>query len=70
MNDIVCEQVKVRILPDGRVSRRNSALYLGRSQKTLADWHTKNMGPPSRLVGGRRFYHIDDLRAFAEGEAA
>jgi predicted site-specific integrase-resolvase len=63
------EQAKVMVLPDGRVDRPNAALYLGLSRKTLEEWFRLGKGPRSRRVGGRRFYHIDDLRAFAAGEA-
>jgi hypothetical protein len=58
----------VMVLPDGRVDRKNAATFLGREPKTLAEWHSLGKGPRSRLVGGRRFYMIDDLRAFAAGE--
>lgn len=62
------EYEKVRVLPDGRLDRRNAAKYLGRSPKTLAEWGRLGTGPKSTLVGRRRFYRLDDLRAFA-GEA-
>ena len=61
---------KIVVLPDGRVDRKSAASYLGREPKTLADWHSKGIGPKSRMVGGRRFYDIDDLTAFAQGKAA
>ena len=32
------EQVRVRVLPDGRMSRKDAATYLGRAEKTLAMW--------------------------------
>lgn len=64
------DDVKVRVLPDGRVSRSEAAKFLGYKPKTLAQWHTLGTGPRSVMVGGRRFYHIDALRAFAQGEAA
>jgi len=64
------DEVKIVVLPDGRVDRRNAALFLGRAPKTLADWHMKGIGPRSRMVGGRRFYNINDLRAFAGSVAA
>lgn len=64
------EQTKVMVLPDGRVDRTNAAAFLGRAPKTLAEWHRLGKGPRSRMVGGRRFYDIGDLRAFASGGAA
>jgi hypothetical protein len=64
------EEVRVRVLPDGRVDRVNAALFLGYRVKTLAEWQRLGKGPRSYLVGSRRFYQIDDLRAFVRGEAA
>ena len=64
------EQVRVRILPDGRLSRKDAAKYLGRAEKTLAMWEMEKKGPPSILVGGRRFYFKDALDAFIRGEIA
>lgn len=64
------EVVKVQVLPDGRMSRKNAAKYLGRAEKTLAMWCLEGKGPRSVLVGGRRFYYKDDLDAFIRGEAA
>ncbi len=64
------EQVRVRVLPDGRLTRKDSAKYLGRAEKTLAMWAMEGKGPPSVLVGGRRFYFKNDLDAFIRGEAA
>lgn len=64
------EQVQIRVLPDGRVSRRDAAAFLGLKEKTLAQWRWENRGPKVVRVGGRCFYRIDDLRQFASGEAA
>ena len=61
------EKVRVRELPDGRMSRRDAAAYLGISPKTLAQWACSNQGPPSKRVGGRAFYYRADLDAFIEG---
>lgn len=60
------DKQKITVLPDGRVSRRDAAIFLGREPKTLADWNSKGIGPKSWMVGGRRFYHIDDLSAFTD----
>ncbi len=67
---VAMEQVKVRILPDGRLTRRDAAKYLGRAEKTLAMWEMEAKGPPSVLVGGRRFYFKESLDAFIRGDAA
>ena len=62
------DQVQVRVLPDGRVDRVNAAKYLNRTPKTLAEWHRLGIGPRSHLVGGRRFYMLEELRQYATGE--
>ena len=64
------EQVRVRVLPDGRMNRENAAKYLGNAVKTLAMWELEGKGPKSLLVGGRRFYFKDALDAFIQGKAA
>jgi hypothetical protein len=61
------DQVRVRILPDGRMTREEAAKYLGRQPKTLAMWQLSGKGPRSVLVGGRRFYFRSDLDAFIQG---
>jgi hypothetical protein len=63
------DRVRVRVLPDGRLTRDDAARYLGHSAKTLAMWQLQGKGPRSVLVGGRRFYFIADLDAFIRGEA-
>lgn len=63
------EQVKVRVLPDGRMTRRDAARYLGVEDKTLANWGLIGKGPPSIRVGGRRFYYKDCLDDFIRVQA-
>ncbi len=64
------EQIRVRVLPDGRMTRRDAARYLGLAEKTLAMWAMKGEGPPIHRVGGRRFYFKADLDTFiASGRA-
>lgn len=60
----------VRATPDRRVDRANAAVFLGYKAKTLAEWQRLGKGPRSHMVRGRRFYLLDDLVAFARGEAA
>jgi hypothetical protein len=67
--DGAVEQVRVRVLPDGRMTRRDAAAYLGHQEKTLSMWQTRGEGPPSVRVGGRRFYFKRDLDDFIRGEA-
>jgi hypothetical protein len=61
------EQVKVRVLPDGRIARSDAARYLGHQPKTLAMWALQGRGPRSVKVGGRVFYFKDDLDGFIRG---
>jgi hypothetical protein len=55
------DRVRVRVLPDGRMTRRDAARYLGFSEKTLAMWALSKKGPPSVRLGGRCWYYIGDL---------
>jgi hypothetical protein len=65
--DGAVEQVRVRILPDGRMTREDAARYLGHQPKTLAKWALSGKGPRSVKVGGRCFYFRCDLDAFVRG---
>ncbi len=71
IDESAIERVKVRVLPDGRVTRRDAAKYLGIAVKTVAMWDLEN---PAKLgsvkVGGRRFYYINRLDQVIRGEAA
>ena len=64
----ILEHVRVRILPDGRMTRRDAATYIGIAEKTVAMWDLEN---PAKLgsikVGGRRFYYKDRLDTFIQG---
>lgn len=62
----VVDQIRVRVLPDGRVSRDEAAKFLGISPKTLAQWKSLGRGPLPRKVGGRAFYYLRDLEAFRD----
>lgn len=62
--------VRVRVLPDGRMTRQDAATYLGLKPKTLAMWAMEGKGPKSVRVGGRCFYFKDALDAFISGETA
>lgn len=65
MDQIEIDRISVRVLPDGRMTRRDAARYLGVAEKTVAMWDLNN---PAKLgsikVGGRRFYFLDRLDAF------
>lgn len=58
--------VRVQVLPDGRLDRRNAASFLGLSPKTLAEWARLGLGPRPRKVGGRCYYRIRDIEAFRD----
>lgn len=70
LGDGAVEQVRVRILPDGRMARTDAARYLGVAEKTMAMWALLDKGPRSIKVGGRVFYYRADLDTFIRGEAA
>ena len=67
---VTADIVRVRILPDGRMTRKDAALYLGLEPKTLAIWSSEGKGPSPIRVGGRCFYYKADLDAFIQGKAA
>ena len=68
--DVGIEQIVVRILPDGRLTPANAAVYLGVAEKTLAMWAMTKRGPAWCKVGGKIFYYRKALDAFIRGEAA
>ncbi len=61
-------QVRVRVTPDGRVTRRDAAKFLGLEPKTLSNWALQGKGPKPVKLGGWVFYWLDELkRVVAEG---
>jgi hypothetical protein len=63
------EQLRVRVLPDGRLTSRDAALYLGHSLGRLATWRLERTGPAWCRVGGKIFYKKEELDRFiAEGK--
>ena len=70
VSTVEMDEVRVRVLPDGRMSRENAARYLGLTPKTLAEWKLYGTGPRCVKVGGRCFYYKADLDAFIGGEVA
>ena len=69
MDEIHVEMVRVRMLPGGRMTRKDAAAYLGREAKTLAMWAVQGKGPKPHRVGGRCFYFKEDLDAFIQDDA-
>lgn len=57
------EMVSVKMFPDGRMDTRNSALYLGLEEKTLAMKRSDGTGPRF-IKRGRIFYFKEDLDAW------
>jgi hypothetical protein len=55
----------LRILPDGRMSRRDAARYLGYAPQTLAIWAYEGRGPRFIRVYRRCWYRKAELDAFA-----
>lgn len=60
------DNVRVRVLPDGRVSRSDAAAFLGVAPKTMACWASLGLGPMPKKVGGRVYYKLVDLEAFRD----
>jgi len=58
------EQLRVRILPDGRMAARDAATYLGHSMGRLATWRMEGNGPAFCRVGGKIFYRREELDRF------
>ena len=70
LEPVIIETPRVRVLPDGRMTRRDAATYLGIAEKTVAMW---DLADPNKLggikVGGRRFYYKDRLDDFIRNGA-
>lgn len=67
MDNPALDVARIPVTPDGRVNRADAARYLGYEKRTLEEWHRLGKGPPSLMVGGRRFYRLHDLQAFVAG---
>lgn len=67
--DPAISQTKVRVLPDGRMTRQDAATYIGVAPKTMAQWQVMGKLRGVR-VGGRVFYFKSQLDAFVRGEEA
>lgn len=62
------EEIKVVMLPDGRMDTDNSAKYCGLSPKTMAMMRSSGLGP-EYIKRGKVFYFKDELdRWIAEGK--
>lgn len=58
-------RLKVTVLPDGRVSAKNSARFLGISDSTLRNqrWKGGETAIPFITINRRVWYYLDDLLA-------
>lgn len=56
---------EIRRYPDGRVTAKDAATYLGLSEKTLANMRTKGTGPKFVKIG-KVFYFVSDLDAWLQ----
>ena len=63
------DRVRVRVLPDGRMTRADAARYLGVEPKTLANWAYQRRGPQAYRLMGRNFYYQADLDAFLKAQS-
>jgi len=69
MEGVAIENVKIRVLPDGRVDTKNASAFVGLSEKTMAIMRCHGKGP-KYVKRGRIFYFIEDLQAWVkDGEA-
>jgi hypothetical protein len=62
------ERTVVRQTPDGRLTRRDAARYIGVQEKTLAKWAMEGRGPRPVRVSNRVFYWLADCDRFIRGE--
>lgn len=54
----------VEATPDGRVTTHGASVYVGVSEKTLANWRSLDRGPTFVKIGGAVTYRVEDLDAF------
>jgi Helix-turn-helix domain len=61
------DQVRARVLPGGRLTAAEAAKYLGKTQKTLANWRVLGIGPAYSRAANRVYYKLADLDRFMDG---
>lgn len=61
--------LEVTVLPDGRMDRKNAAIYLGLAVKTLAMYACEGTGP-AFIKRGRIFYRKEALDAWLDSGKA
>lgn len=65
---VAIDRVRVRVLPDGRLTRRDAAAYIGVQVKTMAMWSWQGKGPRAHRISGRVYYYLEDLADFVHGD--
>lgn len=65
-----CRDNNVPILLGDCVRRSDAALYLGRAEKTLANWESVAQPLQVRRLNGRAYYEIRDLAAFVAKDSS
>lgn len=58
------QSIELSTFPDGRLDPKNASLYLGVSEKTLAMWRCKGLGPTYVQPSRRVYYFKEDLDAW------
>jgi len=64
------EVIKVRVHPDGRMDRKNAALYLDKTKQTLANWAVEGIGPQPVYINGTPYYFVGTCDAWIASEIA
>ena len=62
------DQVKIRVLPDGRVSLKDAAKFIGVSYSGITAMVADDRGPRTKKVGGRRFSTLDWLHEYVAAD--
>ena len=68
--EAMIEPVRIRVLPSGKVSRRDMARAVDRTEKTLAEWARLGIGPKPHNIAGRIFYDWTEVQEFMGAKAA
>lgn len=53
----------------GMMTRKNAAIALGVTPKTMCHWAARGIGPSPVKVHGRVHYQWDEIKSFATGDA-
>ena len=65
-----CRDHEVPILLGDCLRRSDTATFLGRAEKTLANWESVDKPIPVRRLNGRVYYEIRDIAAFLVKESS